>query len=175
MQSFAIWSHVFELVLSLCLGLLVAFSAFVAMRRTYRSSGGSGTLLSQNSALGTVLSSMILGVGFVAFQALAPIMTAFQTMLYSGIDAKAVCVVFGYVVGFSLAAITVAIIGLLVATRTFFWLTRDIDEVAELEKGNLAVALPLAAVVLVVCLFLGHGISDLFLHFAPYPKVLQLG
>ena len=56
-------------------------------------------------------------------------------------------------------AIILAVLAQYIAIRMFDWLTKDIDEMAELKKGNVAIAVVLAAVVLSVATIIGSGIS----------------
>jgi uncharacterized membrane protein YjfL (UPF0719 family) len=63
----------------------------------------------------------------------------------------------------SLAAIWLAL-------RIFLRLTREIDELAEIRANNVAVAFVLGCVIVVIGLFLGHGIQSLLAAIIPMPS-----
>ncbi len=58
-------------------------------------------------------------------------------------------------------AIGLAVVTQYIAIRAFDWLTKDIDEMAELKKGNVAVAIMLGAVVLAVSTIISSGVAGL--------------
>ena len=58
--------------------------------------------------------------------------------------------------------------GITVATKLFLRMTTELDELAEVMKNNVAVAITLAAVIIVMSLFLSHGTRTLLNAMVPY-------
>ena len=64
-----------------------------------------------------------------------------------------------------------AVISISVTLRLFGRLTKDIEEGAELQKGNVAVGILLSSVVLVSSLFISDGVSALTRALTPQPSI----
>ena len=171
MQEIGLISGVAELVLSLVLGLMVTFVSFRLFGRIYRELNEKSGLAENNVSVAIVLASMVLGTGVVVLQSLAPMVSTFQTTIYNGLTVESGLTFVGYVLGFALGALFVAILGISLATRVFLFLTHEIDEMAEIRQNNMAVAIALAAVILVISLFLGFGTKSFLLAIVPYPSI----
>ena len=70
------------------------------------------------------------------------------------------------VMGFVLALMTISL-----TLRTFGRLTRHIENGKELQKGNVAVGILLASVVIVSALFIGEGVGSLSKALMPQPSL----
>jgi uncharacterized membrane protein YjfL (UPF0719 family) len=58
-------------------------------------------------------------------------------------------------------SIIIAVIAQYLAIKVFDWMTTEIDEMAELKKGNVAVGVVLGAVVISIAAIIASGISGL--------------
>lgn len=58
-------------------------------------------------------------------------------------------------------SLLLAVVGIYLSVLIFDWLTRDIEEVKEIKKGNVAVAIFMATLVIAVALVLRVGILEL--------------
>ena len=174
MQEIGLISGIAELVLSLVLGLLVTFVSFRFFGRAYAELNEKSGLAGNNVSVAIVLASMVLGTGIIVLQSLGPMISTFQTTIYNGLSVTTGLLFVGYVVGFAIGALLVAVLGISVATRVFLFLTHEIDEMAEIRQNNLAVAIALAAVILVISLFLGIGTKGFLMAVVPYPSIASI-
>ena len=168
LKNIGLISGVVELLVSIVLGVLVAFIAFRTFRRTHQELSCEQSLKDNNVAMAVVLGSMIVGTGLVAAQALNPVISTLQTTLYAGLTVKSGFSFLGLTLVYLALALFLAIGGITVSTKLFLWMTAEIDELAEVMKNNVAVAITLAAVIVVMSLFLSHGTRTLLNAMVPY-------
>ena len=157
MQNIGLVSGVVQLVVSLGLGLLVAIISFKSFTRMHKEIDEMQALRENNVSMAVVLASMVLGTGLVVVQALEPVVSVMQTTLYDGITFSSGLAFLGLTLGSLLLVLFIAIVGITLATRVFLWLTTEIDELAEISRNNLAVAITLGAVIILMSMFLAHG------------------
>ncbi len=171
MQNIGLVSGAVQLVVSLGLGLLVAIISFKSFTRMHKEIDEMQALRENNVSMAVVLASMVLGTGLVVVQALEPVVSVMQTTLYDGITFSSGLAFLGLTFGFLLLVLFIAIIGITLATRVFLWLTTEIDELAEISRNNLAVAITLGAVIILMSMFLAHGSQTFLSALVPYPAI----
>jgi len=171
MQNIGMISGAVQLIVSLLAGLGVAVVSFWAFRRLHPDLDQIKALKGGNVAVSIVLASMLVGTGLVVVQALEPVVSTLQTTLYDGVTFWSGLSFLGLTLGHLVLVLFIAIMGIYMATRVFVWLTPKVDEFAEIKDDNIAVAITLAAVIILVSMFLAHG-SQMFLSsLVPYPAI----
>ena len=171
MQNIGLVSGVVQLVVSLLLGLLVAIISFRSFTRMHKEIDEMEALRENNVSMAVVLASMVIGTGMVVVQALEPVISVMQTTLYNGLTLWTALASLGMTVGFLLVVLFIAIVGIGIATKVFLWLTDEIDELAEIKRNNMAVAITLAAVIILMSMFLAHGSQTFLSSLVPYPAI----
>jgi uncharacterized membrane protein YjfL (UPF0719 family) len=171
MHSVAVVSALAEVVLSLLLGLAVAFLSFRVFGRMTRSLDEIGELKRNNAAAGILIAAILLSTALVVRTAIYPAVSALQTGLVQGISAAAAARLAGLAVLYAVLAAGFAVAVVPLAGRVFMALTRDIDELAEVRESNVAVALTLGTVIVVLGLFAAHGVQALLAALIPYPAL----
>ena len=144
-----------QLVIAVVLSAIAAFLAFYLFQWFSRGVDEWQALRQGNAAVGIVLGAVLVAVAIV----LRPALFVDQTALDVGSQAftqvlLAEAVQLG--VGLLLAVVTVVL-----SLYLFAFLTRGIDEVEELMKGNLAVAGLLAGVVIGVALMVSQAVDQI--------------
>ncbi len=168
-QSDAIISGLVELALSFGLGLLVTIGGFRLFSKLSRDLDEAKELRENNVAVGIVLASMVVSCALVVRAAVFPVISTLQTELGSGIDASDVARLIGWALLFVLFAGAGAVGAMVVGVRIFMRLTPEIDELAELRRNNVAVAIALAGFLLVMALFLSSGVESFLSALMPQP------
>ena len=143
-----------QLVISIVLGAVVAFLSFYLFQWFTRDLDEWEELRQGNPAVGIVLGAILVSVALVLRPALAVDTEAWDAgaqVYVQVLLAEALQVAIGLI-------LTVLAMGL--ALLVFLALTRGIDEVKELRKGNLAVGGLLAGVVLGVGLMVSQAVSQ---------------
>lgn len=171
MQNIGLVSGVVQLLVSLLLGLVVAIVSFRSFTRMHRELDEMSALRENNVSMAIVLASMVIGTGMVVVQALAPLVSTLQTTLINGVTFMTGLAFVGLGFGFLLLAMFIAIAGIGVATKVFLWLTDEIDEMAEVKNNNIAVAITLASVIILMSMFLAQGSQTFLAALVPYPAI----
>ena len=76
----------------------------------------------------------------------------------------------GLAVGYVAIVLTTTIVTLSVSVKLFLKLTRDIDELAEIEKNNVSVSILLGSVFIIMSFFLSSGVESFLSALVPYPS-----
>lgn len=159
----------FELVLSVFLGVLTTWFAFRRFSKLTRTIDEIAELKKNNIAIGILLGSTVLSVALVVKETSDPVASSLQTAVRNGLSVAAVLEVAAIGIGIIAVAMVMAIAAIWLALRIFLRLTRDIDELSEIKANNVAVAIVLGCVIVVIGLFLGHGIQSLLGAIIPLP------
>jgi uncharacterized membrane protein YjfL (UPF0719 family) len=144
-----------QLVIAVILSAIAAFLAFYLFQWFTRNLDEWEELRRGNAAIGIVLGAIVVSVALVLRPALSVNSSAWDTggnLFFRVLLTEALQLAVGLV----LAVITEAL-----ALYLFAGLTRGIDEVEELKKGNLAIAGLLAGVVVGVALMVSQGIEQI--------------
>ncbi len=160
-----------QFVLAFVLAPCVAFGAFRAFAKLAPDLDFVQALKAGNTAAGVLLGGMLIGTALVVRQALFPSISGLQSQLVGGVTFMAALRATGLIVGYSALVFALAVIGISLATRIFLRLTDDLDEFAEIAAGNVAVAVAVASVIVVMSLFLADGAGALLSAVVPYPKI----
>ncbi len=168
-ETIPLVSGLVELLLSFVLGILVAFGAFRLFAKLTKDMDEVDEIRKNNVAVAVVLVSMVVSTGLVARSAIYPVIGALQTVLLEEPGLGAVAAVAARGLAYVLLSFAGAVGAIATGTKIFLRLTRDIDELAELRRNNVAVAIVLAGFILVMGLFLSRGVESLLTALMPDP------
>jgi uncharacterized membrane protein YjfL (UPF0719 family) len=146
----------------------------VAARAAKRMSGFSSIddgLRAGNVAIGIVVSGAILAMGILVQHAVRGTFGALDLLLHTPGAWIQITWVFVYAVTHVAAALAIGVLILSVGTRTFVRLTPAVDEVAEVRGGNVASALVLAVVLVVMALLAQQGVQTTLDGLLPLPTL----
>ncbi len=144
-----------QLVVAVFLGAITAYLAFYLFQVFTRGVDEWAELRRGNAAVGVVLGSIIVAVAIVLRPALVVNSAAWDVggdVFFRVLLAEALQLAIGLVL---------AIGTLVLALLLFAALTRGIDEIEELKKGNLAIAGLLAGVVLGISLLISQAVAQI--------------
>jgi uncharacterized membrane protein YjfL (UPF0719 family) len=144
-----------QLALAIVLSALAAYLAFYLLQVLARRLNGWQGLQQGNIAVGIVLGAAIVAVAIVLRPALSLNITGWDAggaLPWKALLTQALQLAIGLV----LAVVTLAL-----ALLIFGALTRDLDEIEELRKANLAVAALLAGVLVGVGIMVGQAMAQL--------------
>jgi len=144
-----------QLVVAVFLSAITAYMAFYLFQWFTRGMDEWAELRRGNPAIGVVLGSIVVAVAIVLRPALAVDTAAWDVggdLFFRVLLAEALQLAVGLVL---------AIVTLTLALYLFAALTRGIDEIEELQKGNLAIAGLLAGVVLGISLLVSQAVAQI--------------
>jgi uncharacterized membrane protein YjfL (UPF0719 family) len=158
-----------HLVLSLVLALLATFGSFRIFDKLTRNIEEVDELKANNVSVSIVLAGMLLSSAIILKTVIHPAISTLQTYLYQGVTWISLLKAVGFISGYIVLALALAIAAIWLAMRCFLVLTRNLDELGEIKKDNTAVAIMLSTVIVIMGLFLAGGIDSLMKALIPFP------
>jgi uncharacterized membrane protein YjfL (UPF0719 family) len=151
-----------QIVVAVILSAVVSYLGLLLFNRATRDLDEWAELRRGNAAMGLVLGSIILGIALILRPALAiPPVSDTGARLYPvySLLVQAAGIVVGLILALS---------AIIFAVGLFDRLTGQIDELAELQRGNLAVAAVMVGVVLAVSLLMSQAIEQIIAWFVNF-------
>jgi uncharacterized membrane protein YjfL (UPF0719 family) len=125
-----------------------------------------------NGAYGVLIASAVVSLGILAQHAVVATFAAMDLALQQEEFAPQMALMFAlYGVVHVITAFSVGLCVLRLGTLLFDRLTKGVDEIAEIQSGNLAPALVLAAVVIVLALMTAPGLEMALQGLLPLPTL----
>jgi len=161
-----------KLVFGILAAAIGIFCASRLLRRLMKRASDDDALKSGNLADGVLEAAALLSFGIVGQHAVTATFSAMDLM-YRGHELEAFMLSrFAFYAFVHVGASLVAAAGTLaVGTWLFGLLTRGIDEMAEVKKGNVAPALVLGSVMIVLALMMAPGLQTMLDGLLPLPTL----
>jgi len=151
-----------QIVVAVILAAIASYLGILLFNRATRDLDEWAELRRGNTALGIVLGSIILGISLILRPALTvPAMADTGTKLYPVI---ALLIQIAAI----LLGLILALSAIIFAVGLFDRLTGQIDELAELQQGNVAVAAVMVGVVLAVSLLMSRAVEQIIAWFVVF-------
>ena len=173
-QMIGLICGVFHLVLSFLLALITTFGSFKIFEKLTRNIDEVSELKSNNVAVSIMMGGMLLSSAIIIKTVARPAISTLQVHLYEGITGLTVLKTLGFLAAYVAGAMVLAITAVWVAVWCFMVLTRKMDELAEIKNNNVAVAIILAVVLVIMGLFLADGINSFLNAVVPFPKLQEI-
>jgi uncharacterized membrane protein YjfL (UPF0719 family) len=151
-----------QIVIAVILAAVASYLGLLLFNRATRDLDEWAELRRGNAAMGLVLGSIILGVALI----LRPTLTV-PPVADTGSRLYPVFALFVQLVGIVLGLI-LALSAVIFAVGLFDRLTGQINELAELQQGNMAVAAMMAGVILAVSVLMSAAINEIIMWFVRY-------
>ncbi|HGE69289.1 TPA: DUF350 domain-containing protein [Candidatus Poribacteria bacterium] len=158
-----------EILLSLLLGIITAWFAFKIFAKLTKDLDEINEIKKNNIAVAILLGSSIISVALVVRQAVYPPISNLQTAINKGLLFLDVLKISGVAILSVLITVLISLLAIWAAIQTFLKLTKNIDELTEIRRNNIAVAIVLGCLIIVIGLFLGQGIQSLLSALIPIP------
>lgn len=158
-----------ELALSLTIGVFIMYISIRFLKGRYRKYVD---ITDHNTAFHIVLGASVFSIGYLLTGCTQPITNCLRMLNKTQSDTMHI--VLQSVKYILLFLVTGFALGLLVNWLTIWLygaLTRDIDELKEIDKGNISTAILLSVIVVVITLFVREGYVLLLESMIPYPKL----
>ncbi len=162
---------VFEFILTAALSMLVIYFHYRSYIITNSDYDASEELKKNNIAVAILLSAMLVGAGWIVKQGIYPVVNLVRLQLTSPLLNLSMPQVGLIAVLHLMLVFIVAVFTISLGLRFWGRLNRSLRWGEELKKGNVAVGLVLAAVVLVLASFMSDGVSRLTKSLIPQPSL----
>lgn len=126
-----------------------------------------------DTAAGIVHASALVSLGLLAARSVEGAFTALDFLMRreDAVGVPQLALFAGYAIGHASAALLVGAVVLAAGALLFTKLTRGVDEVAEIKKGNVGSALVLGAIMVVMALVTAPGLETLLTGLVPLPDL----
>jgi len=140
-----------NIIIAVILGVLASYIGVWLFTKATRHLDDWAEVRRGNAGMGVVLGAIIVGIAII----LKP---AVDVPLLVMANANPLWIIVGELIGITVGLV-LAISAIVLAVGLFGRLVGDIDELSELQKGNMAVAVMMAAVVLAVSLLVSGAVA----------------
>lgn len=161
-----------EIILALTVGVFLIYFGFQLLSKVVRDLEVIESLKTNNISVSIVIGTIILSIVYVVRGAIDPAVAVF-TMLFRNTRTDILTVISHFLLILLQILITAvtAFAGIYIAMKFFMWLTKDLQEIEEIRKNNIAVGIVLAVVIFSIALLLEPGIQTLLQSLIPLPSI----
>ncbi|MDE2290567.1 MAG: hypothetical protein KGL53_00685 [Elusimicrobia bacterium] len=163
-----------EFGLALGLSIFVVFWSYRSFARFNADAfDAEKEILRGNVAVSVLMASLTFAAALVMQETIYPVVSILRLGLTApgGPAGYGLLLLFAYAAGHLLLGFLLSVGTVEVALRLFETLNREIDEQSEIAKGNVAVAVIMGAVVLIVAMFMQQGVGSVSKSLIPQPKL----
>jgi len=173
-QLIGLLSGTMHLVLSFVLALITTYGASRLFPVLTRDIDELGELKTGNAAVSIMLAAMLLSTALIMKTVTGSALSSLQTYLVRGMTLVRLAKLAALVAGYVAMAILLAIITIWFAIRCFLALMRDLNALAAIRDNNVAMAITLGVVIVVMGIFLADGIDSFMAALVPAEVVPEL-
>ena len=152
---------ILQLVISIILAVVALYIGFSVFGKITKGIDEEKEIAKGNTAIGIIVASVFIAIGIVVQSGVQGISVGLSQAMQVGILSSAgIAIIIVSIVQLVLG-IVLAIAAIYLALNILDKLTKGIDEFAELKKGNVAVALEMAGVIITVAIIIQSGVLGL--------------
>lgn len=161
-----------QLFLSIVLGVSLLFITYRLVRWVLRRKYD---IQPDNTAFAIFVGTIMFSVGYLGSSVVHPLMSTFRVLSAQSKAGLGLLGQFsGYLFLFLGISGLIALLVNLLGTFLFTQLNREVNELEEISKNDVAVAIVTGAMVIVISLFVRDGIVFLLESLAPYPELRDI-
>ena len=163
---------VFEFAFTVVLSVLVVYVNYQIFNRANPDYDEEEEIKKGNMGVAILSAAILFASALIIKNAIFPVVSLVRLYLTSPMsDSLTKAQLALYAVSHLVMAFVVSVLTISFTLRMFGRLTKNIEEGKELRKGNPAVGVMLASVVLIVALFVSEGVSSLSKALIPQPSI----
>ncbi len=140
------------MVIAIVLAVVALYIGFSVMGKITKGIEEEKEIAKGNTAVGILIASVFIAIGIVIQSGVA----GFTTGVAKALDGDYLALVVSFVQ--LILGIVLAVAAIYLALNVLDKLTKEIDEFEELKKGNVAVALEMAGVIITVAIIIQSGV-----------------
>lgn len=160
-------------------GLLVGIVGITTSARLIKRAIGladiNALIKAQNVAVGLSLSAAIIAMGMLVEPAVSRTFNALDLIQHTAQNWTDVLWIVAYALGLTSASLLIGAAVIVSGVRAAIQLTPDLDEIEEIVSGNMACAIILVAVMVVLAFLVREGLDTMLTGFLPLPVLGRIG
>ncbi|HMB45901.1 MAG TPA: DUF350 domain-containing protein [Candidatus Methanoperedens sp.] len=152
---------IIQLVIAIILAVVALYIGFSVLGKITKGIDEEKEIARGNTAVGILVASVFIAIGIVVQSGVSGISVGISKALTPGLPyGDSIAIILISIVQLILG-IVLAIVAIYLALNILDKLTKGIDEFAELKKGNVAVALEMAGVIITVAIIIQSGVMGI--------------
>jgi uncharacterized membrane protein YjfL (UPF0719 family) len=152
---------IIQLVIAIILAVAALYIGFSVLGKITKGIDEEKEIAKGNTAVGILVASVFIAIGIVVQSGVSGISVGISQALKVGILSSLGITILIVSILQLLLGIVLAIVAIYLALNILDKLTKGIDEFAELKKGNVAVALEMAGVIITVAIIIQSGVMGI--------------
>ncbi len=162
----------FEFVLSVVMSGIIIYLTYRVFIRANPDFNMETEIKNGNSAVGILVASILFSASMILQKGIAAIVGMFRLYISApaenGLALWQLCLI---AAGNLVLSLALAVITISLTLRLFGKLAKRIEPGKELQKGNIAMGILLASIVLIASLYVGEGVSAISKALVPQPSI----
>jgi len=151
---------IIQLVIAIILAVVALYIGFSVLGKITKGIDEEKEIAKGNTAVGILVASVFIAIGIVVQSGVSGISVGISQAMKAGMAGGAIAIIIVSILQLVLG-IVLAIAAIYLALNILDKLTKGIDEFAELKKGNVAVALEMAGVIITVAIIIQSGVMGI--------------
>jgi len=152
---------IIQLVIAIILAVAALYIGFSVLGKITKGIDEEKEIAKGNTAVGILVASVFIAIGIVVQSGVSGISVGITQAINYGILSSLGITILVVSVLQLVLGIVLAIVAIYLALNILDKLTKGIDEFAELKKGNVAVALEMAGVIITVAIIIQSGVMGI--------------
>jgi uncharacterized membrane protein YjfL (UPF0719 family) len=161
-----------EFLLTIFLAVFVVYWSYKSFDKINASFDAQKEIYKGNTAVATLMAALMFATARIMRESIYPIISIIQVGVTS--EGHGIVKLAAYAVGHLFFGFLLAVGCVQFAMKFFSRLNNDINEIEQIQKGNLAVAVIMGSVIVIVALFMEEGVSALTKSLIPQPELGEL-
>jgi uncharacterized membrane protein YjfL (UPF0719 family) len=149
---------IIQLIIAIILAVAALYIGFFVLNKITKGIDEEKELAKGNVAVGIVVAAVFFAIAIVVQSGVAGVSVGVGAALASGLGSTDALIAIGVAILQLILGIILAIASIYLALRILDKMTKGIEEFEELKKGNVAVALEMAGVIIAVALIVQVGV-----------------
>lgn len=160
-----------EFALSLTLSIFTVFWSYKSFIRFTTEYDAEAEIVRGNTAVAILLGSLTYAAALVMRETIYPVVSILTVGMTGGEGGHGFFYLLAYAAGHLVLGFLLSVGTVQVALKAFQKVNTTIDEAAEIKRGNTAVAVIMAAVVVIVATFMQQGVGSVSKSLIPQPTL----
>lgn len=152
---------ILQLIIAIILAVMALYIGFSVLGRIFKDLNLQKELTRGNTAVGIIVAAVFFAIALVVQSGVTGITNGLQSAIASGLFTIDGMLAIGTAIIQLVLGIILAILAIYIALSVLDRLTKGIEEFEELRKGNIAVALEMAGVIVAVAVIIQSGVMGI--------------
>jgi len=172
MDTLLLFSGFLFLLITFFIGFLVVYFGYYIFQKMTKTIDEKSEILSDNRAVAILLSSFIFSFGYLLKNSIRPIISTLFNLLYKqNYNLEQIGTTIGYIMLQFVLSLVLVLFSLYGGMTLFHRINKNSDEMAEIKKNNISVAILSAAIIITLAMIFGESLDYFLEILIPHPQI----